>query len=510
MHLIQNRASVITVMAEVTIDCLPTEVLFIIFRLLGLKELLSAKNVSRHWRRLIVQLLDTIKEVQITDLGHRKLGDRCGNFNIHGLNKRKNVFVVNLMDFKTYRQNIHSSINHYLIITNVIETLRSLRVIYLCLLNDPHSLFNMLDMINDNCHSELKHLTLICRGRVYLGFNEVVRFCKKFPNLRNFQFEATELDLCGKAMAYLLKNLTRLETFIVMDSIHCYERKLRVLNCPNDCSPYCIRGCKSKYFSDVSPHIRVVKVSGDLMNSNALQSMADCRMDCLLNLHVCSFDGIEAVQMIADKFRGLLSLTLSSSYGLRSPSEGDLLMSSVSRLTQLRKFHLFLETDRCIFTYESISKLKACSRLTSFQMESTCLKSECVESITRFLPQITKLDLTYIQFECNSSQSICWIANLKNLQCLKLSASPELEDASTVPIVNKCQFLSHLDFSRSDFISELTFKACLQSAVKHPETKMTAYFASNNKTKITDLINTELSGQIPSNLVLKFPVVKYI
>ena len=490
----------------VSINNLPLEVILIIFKLLDLKSLLNAKNVSQHWHRLVTQLLNSYKGLLIQDFGCRKLSGRCGNFNMIHLQYNR-VFRVSLSDFKRHGSYFY---NRHFLITNIISKFRSLRILYLCLMNGPETQFNLLSMITDYCHSDLRHLTLITRRRVYLGIYEIQRFCTKFPNLRIFQFEATELDVCALGIGLLLKRLSKLEAFIIFDSIHSYERILRVLDSPHQCTPNCPRDCQQILFSGISQSIRMIKVTGELMSKKAIRSIPDSQMRNLSNLHICNFDGIKSIELMANKFSHLQSLTLSNSYTLKDRYKGDKLMSSVSRLTELKKLHLFIETEVCIFTYESFALLKRLSDLTTLQIESTCLKSECIEAICRFLPQINKLDLTYIVFPESSSQSISWISNLKKLECLKLSATPELEDSSTNSIIEECHFLSYLDFSRSDFLSEETLKACIKKAQKNQEKRLTVYFAAKNRARIQYLIYVEFSNVIPNNLVLKFPTVRYI
>ena len=350
------------------INSLPTEILFMIFNYLDFKSQMHSKNVCVLWYRLVLELVSQQRHVLIHDVKKARIPERCGNFNLFGLKPLGDIPMISLKDFKGYYP--YRDIKPY--ITAIVPKFNNLRTIYLCLFNTWNYPVDILSLITDSCDSDLRHLSIIIPRSVTLHNQQIKQICKKYPNLNVFQFEVKNLKVCPKGITFLLKSLKKLQVFILMDTIHSYERNLFL---------YSIRDSIS--IKDINKSIRVIKVSGILMSRSVIEEMPELKQ--LNNLHICDFDGIQTAQLISQKFTNLLSLTLSVRYNvLRYLSEGQHLMESITNLSQLQKLHLFIETQNCIFTYYSFSNLKKCPNLTTIQIESTTLNSGCIEAITQF------------------------------------------------------------------------------------------------------------------------------
>jgi len=476
------------------INLLPIEVLFLIFNYLDFKSQMRAKRVCQEWYGMICGMMSRQSIALIHDTNQRRIQDRCGNFNLFNINHYKNkIKMIALKSVKSYKPFKCGEF-----VPKIVRNLPNVRAIYLCLFNVSDNQINLLHLIASSCDSDLRHLSIICRKSVRLTYEEIALFCHKYPNLKIFQFEALVLSICGEALNFLLESLTKLEVLILMDSIHSYERRVELVY--DEEVPI--------HFKNISKSIKVIKTAGVLMPMPSILDMS-C-LPSLCNLHICDFDDLQSVHFISEKFPNLLSLTLSCAFTLHYESEADFLMESIERLNKLQKLHLFIETENRIFTNTSFAKLKVLQKLTTIQIESTILHSHCIESICRSVPQLKKLDLTYIEFEDNPDHCISWIKTLKHLECLKLSAITEFSEGSVDDIIRLCTQLEFLDFSRSEQMSVLTIMVCIEAAKTRPHKKLVAYFPHRNKNFSQSPIFAKEGINIPNNLVLKFPNVRFI
>ena len=198
-------------LSEMQINFLPIEILLLIFDYLDFKSQLKSKNVCNLWYKLITQMFDQQKYVLIHDTHQERIQERCGNFNLIGLSYfQKQIQTISFKSFKNY-----NNIKTDDFTRGILRHFSQLRVIYLCLLNASDHQIYLLNWISSSCNSNLKHLTIVCRKNLRLTYREVPPFCRKFPNLKVFQFEALELTVSMFALNLLLESLTKLEVLVL-------------------------------------------------------------------------------------------------------------------------------------------------------------------------------------------------------------------------------------------------------------------------------------------------------
>jgi hypothetical protein len=214
-------------------------------------------------------------------------------------------------------------------------------------------------------------------------------------------------------------------------------------------------------------------------------------------LNIFGLDAIESIAIIGEHFHSISSFCCSSYDKFETKRAVNLFFQHISRLERLEKLHLLIDSKTTIVDFYGIKHLKNCHNLKTLIIKTTALSVDSIEAIAKFLPQLLKLDLTYVRFESDSNVCISSIQELKHLECLKLSTDPELTDSSIIKIINSCHNLNYIDVSRSQHISKETLLACIQFSHKSPNKILKVCFICHIKDQIQKLDKT-----VPQNLVL--------
>ncbi len=242
----------------------------------------------------------------------------------------------------------------------------------------------------------------------------------------------------------------------------------------------------------------------DTLDTNAISLIDNKHLKQLNSLHIFSFECMQSIDTISQKFDSISSLTISNSIKFENISDGNLLMQNIGKLNRLKKLNLFIESDSSILSNNAFKQLKSCRNLIALQIESSRLTTDSIEAISRFLPQLLKSDLTYVGFDGDSDQCISWIQHFKYLECIKLSTTPEITDKSTINIINSCHSLRYIDLSRSQLISEPNLLACVEFAIKKTSQKMNIDFAHHLKNHFQPFERI-----IPKNVTVKYRSLKF-
>jgi hypothetical protein len=140
--------------------------------------------------------------------------------------------------------------------------------------------------------------------------------------------------------------------------------------------------------------------------------------------------------------------------------------------------------------------LKNCHNFKTLRIESTRLSVDFIEAIAKFLLKLLKLKLICVRFESDSDICISPIQELKYLEYLELSMSPELTDSSIVTIINSCHNLNYIDVIMSH-VSNETLLTFIQFSNKNPNKIFKVYDRSHIEDQIEKMYKT-----IPKNWII--------
>ncbi|CAG2100166.1 unnamed protein product, partial [Medioppia subpectinata] len=441
--------------AGATINCLPNEILMKICHKLDFQSKLRAQLVCKRWYRLIEHTFAVKTSLLIEDTESRLHGRRYGDYKPYGLDiNGGHQSIVSLSPFLATNTITRSDFQRLL--TMVVAKFPNLNTLYVCLMK-CHINRRLLRTVTASCDRDLQQLSIVCCDKkITVTEQEVLAMTVKYPNLRVFQFESFYVLIKEKTIKELLKNLPKLEVFILMSLLSNSEQHI-------DVETY-----KGKVFKYMNSGIQVIKTPGYLFNDNAIQCLAHKQPNHMKTLRVFDIMALKSMSLIADRFQSLRCLYCSSFSPNVTSDQMRRFFGDISRLDQLEKLHLLIDHDQPIIGYPEIKPLKACLKLRSLRIESTALTVDCVEGIARFVPQLQKLELTYVRFPAAPALCMAPIETLKRLSYLKVSTTPELSDDLLIKLVKSCPQLTRVDVSRCEDITTGSIAAFVQLATQWP------------------------------------------